>query len=222
MIQALWNKKTFQRIFLNEIVNSLEIHNRVIVDIGGGDKTSSYHMLLSQKQNQFISVDMTKNCDYKIDLENEALPFETNSVEVVFCFNVLEHIFNYQHLLDEIYRILKKDAQLYIYVPFLFHKHAHPNDYFRFSDTALIKLLENRNFDIDDISINYGIGKNIFQNLFWIAHTKKLFFVGNALTIILGVTLHLFDVMLNFFNVTHTINQNYILGVYVKARKGEM
>jgi len=101
LVKNLWNKKTFPRIFLNNKVENLDLENKTILDIGGGNKKSSYHKILMQKGNRFISVDITDNCDYKIDLENEKLPFDDNSQDIIFCFNVMEHIFNYQNLLDE-------------------------------------------------------------------------------------------------------------------------
>lgn len=219
MIKELWNKKSFQRMFLNDKVENLDIENKMILDIGGGDKKSSYHKILRNKGNEFISVDITDSCDYKVDLEIQRLPFEDNSQEIIFCFNVMEHIFNYQNLLDEIYRVLKEDGKFYFYVPFLFHRHAHPYDYFRFSDAALEKLFFNTGFNVIQKELNYGIGKNIFQNLLWIFTSAKLFIIGRILNVIAGIALYSFDLFLNMFNKTNEINKNYTIGTYLVAKK---
>lgn len=219
MIKALWNKKTFQRMFLNGIVEKLDIRNKTILDIGGGNKASSYHVILSKKNNKFISVDITDNCDYKVDLEKESLPFEDSSVEIIFCFNVMEHIFNYQHLLNEMYRVLKQDGVLYFYVPFLINKHADPHDFFRYTDNALCKLFTNTGFNSVEIKTLYGSGKNVHFSISWIISNNKLMYLGNFLNVVSGLLFNMIDALLNKFSTTKDINKKYILGIYMEIIK---
>ena len=219
MIKELWNKKSFHRIFLNNIIENLNIENKKIIDIGGGDKNSSYHKILSQKGNKFISIDISDNCDYKVNLEYEKLPFDDNSQDVIFCFNVMEHIFNYQNLIDEIYRVLKPNGQLYFYVPFLVNKHADPYDFFRYTDNALIKLFQNTGFQNINVETLYGSGKNIHSSLSWVISNNKLFYVGRMLNVISGICSSFWDKVLNKFHLTRTINQKYILGIYMESKK---
>lgn len=219
MIKALWNKKTFQRIFLNQMMGTLAISDSNIVDIGGGDKNSSYHTLLSKKGNQFISIDMTKNCDYKLDLENAELPFSDNSVEVVFCFNVLEHIFNYQQLLDEVYRVLKKDGHFYLYVPFLMNKHSDPYDYFRYTDTALIKLFEATGFKYLKLQCSFGSAKSVHSSISWLIGNSRFSIFGNVLNVLSGIICYCFDKILDCFDSTRVLNRRFLLGVFIECRK---
>ncbi len=55
--------------------------------------------------------------DLKLDLETAKLPYEDNSVEIVKCLHILEHIQNFVALMKEIWRVLKPDGILYIRVP---------------------------------------------------------------------------------------------------------
>lgn len=219
MIKELWNKKSFHRIFLKNIVDNIDLNNMTILDIGGGNKNSSYHKILSKKGNKFIAVDISDNCDYKVNLEYGKLPFEDNSQEVIFCFNVMEHIFNYQNLLDEIYRVLKPQGKLYFYVPFLVNKHADPYDFFRYTDNALIKLFQNTGFQEIKIETLYGSGKNVHSSISWVISNNKLSYLGKALNVVSGVCSSIWDKVLNNFNLTRTINQKYILGIYMENKK---
>ena len=219
MIKQLWNKKSFHRIFLNTKVENLDIENTTILDIGGGEKKSSYHAILINKGNKFISIDVTDNCDIKVNLEVQRLPFEDNSQDIVFCFNVMEHIFNYQNLLDEIYRVLKKDGKFYFYVPFLVNKHADPYDYFRFTDNALIKLFTSTGFKDIEVKLLSGSGRNIHSSISWIISNNKLLILGNIFNIVSGISFYLFDKLLNNFEITKKINKKYILGIYMECYK---
>jgi len=212
-------KKTFQRMFLNDIVENLDMNDKIILDIGGGDKKSSYHQILSSKGNKFISVDISGNCDYKVDLEKEKLPFDDNSQEIIFCFNVMEHIFNYQNLLDEVYRVLKKDGEFYFYVPFLINKHADPYDFFRYTDNALIKLFENTGFENIKIDLSSGSGKNVHSSISWLISNNKLSILGNFFNVISGYFFYTLDNLLNKFNITKEINKQYIVGIYMECKK---
>jgi len=91
-------------------------HNNVVLDIGCGLAPASY---LLPEDNKIILVDNfsnvglnSKNYPKKtknIDL-NKKLPFPDKYTDIVLALGVLEHIVNLHSLLDEIYRVLKKDG----------------------------------------------------------------------------------------------------------------
>lgn len=47
---------------------------------------------------------------YELDLDEENLPFEDNYFDTILCGEVIEHLFDPDHLLDETYRVLKDDG----------------------------------------------------------------------------------------------------------------
>jgi ubiquinone/menaquinone biosynthesis C-methylase UbiE len=53
----------------------------------------------------------------QINLETDALPHEDDSVEYIKALDVLEHIANLKHLLNECHRVLKNYGELYVEVP---------------------------------------------------------------------------------------------------------
>jgi SAM-dependent methyltransferase len=74
-----------------------------------------------------------------------ALPFVAAAFDVVLCTEVLEHLTDPQHAIDEMFRVLKPGGQLLLTTRFLFPIHDAPHDYFRFTKYGLRHLL--RRFD---------------------------------------------------------------------------
>ena len=63
--------------------------------------------------------DILINPDLVFDIEKEKLPFETETIEEVYCSHIIEHISfsKVTYLLEEIYRILAPGGKLFIIVP---------------------------------------------------------------------------------------------------------
>lgn len=72
------------------------------------------------------------------------LPFKDNSFDIVLCLSVIEHVYEYQDVIDEIHRVLKLNGELLISVPFFFPLHDEPNDFWRMSCYALRRLLSEK------------------------------------------------------------------------------
>lgn len=84
------------------------------LDIGSG--TGSLISILHKQHSNLNS----RGCDYLkglindptipvdiVDLDNEKLPYEDNSFDIITCTEVLEHLENHRAVLKEVYRILK-------------------------------------------------------------------------------------------------------------------
>jgi len=54
---------------------------------------------------------------FKVDLEKGSLPFPNNFFDIVVSTHTLEHIFNTDHVLREIWRVLKPKGVFYVVVP---------------------------------------------------------------------------------------------------------
>ena len=67
----------------------------------------------------FVNIDIVPYADICLDLNKDRLPFEENSVEVVFSYYTLEHIENYIFALSEIYRVLKHRGKLFLGLPYV-------------------------------------------------------------------------------------------------------
>lgn len=90
-----------------------------ILDFGSGD--GSFSILLKNRFNaQVYGVDISRTAvdisNHKgiptdlLNIDKENLPFANDKFDFIFCGEVIEHIYNPDHLLMEIYRVLNKSG----------------------------------------------------------------------------------------------------------------
>ena len=132
-------------VFINGSLNRFLVKNIknkdiIALNLGSGNSNISY---------KIINIDIFpyKNVDICCDIAK--LPFKDNSIDVIFCISVLEHVVNPEKVVSEINRVLKKDGIVYSSFPFIVGFHASPYDYSRrtyegmkilFKDFKLIDL----------------------------------------------------------------------------------
>ncbi len=97
----------------------------------------------------FVNIDMSSKADVSLDLGKDRLPFDDNSVDLVFSYHCLEHIPDYLFVISEIHRVLKHGGRLLVGLPYVtltefnlvnpYHLH-HFNEFsFDFFDTDKLK-----------------------------------------------------------------------------------
>ena len=123
-----------------------------IADLGAG--RSPYYDLVSVNAKSYTAIDYFNTNDYlefiKNDKRNikrvagniEAIPLKTESMDVVFCSQVLEHVLSPKTVLNEISRILCSNGYAIISVPHISPIHLEPYDFYRFTPIGLSKLCE--------------------------------------------------------------------------------
>ena len=85
------------------------------IDIGGGHNP----------QKGFANVDQILEADYCLDLENDPLPFDDDSIEEAYSAHTFEHIANLRWVLHEIVRVCRDGAPVEIRVPHWNHPMTH-------------------------------------------------------------------------------------------------
>jgi SAM-dependent methyltransferase len=128
---------------------ALDEHVRVagdVLDLGGGEN-ASYRNSLRGAPLRIVSIDSgaRMGANLALDLERVPLPFEDGSYAIL-AFNLLEHIYHYRELLDEMHRLLRPGGQVAVFVPFLIGYHPDPRDCFRYTDETLVQLLSDAGF----------------------------------------------------------------------------
>lgn len=150
--------KSFGRTLFNYELKLPKVNGKIL-DLGAGRARPSYYRFLGVKdKTEVVTVDISseKSPDFIADLENP-FPFKSNSFDYIFAFNILEHIYNFKDFLEESYTVLKNDGKIYGVVPFLANVHGDPHDYFRYTETALLKILKEARFkNINIKALGFG------------------------------------------------------------------
>lgn len=146
------------RAYENDYVRNIRL-NGVGIDLGAKSKDAKYYEYFCMNDVERIDfVDFYSAGKDVIKLNLEVpFPIESGNYDFVLLFNVMEHIFDYKNLLDETVRILKPGGVLHGFVPFMWHFHPDPNDYFRFTEQALQRLIEREGVEqVKIVPICYG------------------------------------------------------------------
>lgn len=141
------NKKSYSIIRGEEYhrLSSVSLDGKIL-DLGGSTK-SGYHEILKGNHNfTTVNIDANYGCDLVFDIE-KTFPLENESFDHIVCLNVLEHIFEFQNVLNESFRVLKKGGKMIIATPFMYNIHGSPDDYFRYTRSALQKMLKKSGFE---------------------------------------------------------------------------
>lgn len=120
-----------------------------ILDVGCG--TKPYQSFFNCSQYVGLEFDTgidseKKTADYYYD--GKVFPFASESFDCVICNQVLEHVFEPENFLSEIFRVLKPEGILLLTVPFIWDEHEQPFDFARYSSFGIKYLLERNSFRI--------------------------------------------------------------------------
>ncbi|MBN1250937.1 MAG: class I SAM-dependent methyltransferase [Bacteroidales bacterium] len=113
-----------------------------------------------------------KNEDVDIFYNGKNIPFENEYFDSLFSSEVLEHIFDIDESLNEIYRVLKKDALALFTVPFAWNEHEIPNDFGRYTSFGIKHIFEKHNFEIIEYNKTSHFAAVIAQ--YWILYIFEL------------------------------------------------
>jgi len=168
------------KIDLEKIINGTE---PMIIELGCG---------LKKKEGR-IGIDAIDlpNVDIVADIE-QGLPFlPDESVDQIHCRSVFEHIENFENLMREIVRVLKKGGKAYVFVPhfsnpYYYSDYTHKRPFglytfYYFVNTEHQLKRKVPNF-YTDIRINIISQRLLFRSPFWVTDKiKKIFgFVLNC------------------------------------------
>lgn len=133
------------------------LHGRLI-DIGCGSKP--YKDLLAPYVTEHIGIDQeeTKHDKSKVDIIGTAyhIPVEDASFDSAICSAVLEHLEEPELALRECHRVLKPGGVAIYSVPFIWHLHEEPRDFYRFSKYGLQYLFEKVGFEVVELKALSG------------------------------------------------------------------
>lgn len=144
----------------NILVN--RIHDRAVAELGArhlngrlvdvGCGTKPYAAALAPYVEAHVGVDHTV-CPHdrsNVDLTGTAyaIPADAGAFDSALCTAVLEHLEEPERAIREVHRVLKPGGVAVYSVPFIWHLHEEPRDFFRYSKYGLKYLFEKAGFEL--------------------------------------------------------------------------
>jgi len=132
--------------------------SNVLVDIGCGSKP--YKDLLRPYVRSHIGIDHQETLHDKSNIDRFGtaydIPANDSEFDCALCTAVLEHLEDPEKALRECHRVLRTGGIAIYSVPFIWHLHEEPRDFYRFSKHGLKYLFEKVGFEIVDITALSG------------------------------------------------------------------
>ncbi len=155
------------------IVKYSKYYKGNLYDLGCG--TRPYEEYFKIFCDSYIGVDWSDTlhnlkADIVADL-NKKLPIDDEVADTLISFSVMEHLCEPQSFLNETHRILKKDGVFVLQVPFMWHIHEEPFDYFRYTKYGLKYMFEKAGFKKIEVESSTGFWVSWFVKLNYQLHT---------------------------------------------------
>ena len=203
-------------IFINQSfkANYSNQKDYFVLNIGSG---GDIEIIIKSYFKHVFSIDIDENrkpdqildiCDNNFQAK---IKFKPN---IICCFEVLEHTKDPKKAIQNIYDILKYGDKVFLSVPFNFHIHDQPHDYFRFTYYGL-KLLFSE-FKKVEIKKRNGWLESIFVNIIRLEKEKNIFskLLGKTFIIVYFLLLPLIIIIQKIFP-----SEKLTTGYYVEAQK---
>lgn len=138
-----------------------------LIDIGCG--TKPYETLVRPFVVEHVGVDRADpfNKSARVDITATAyeIPVANESFDVAISTAALEHLSDPEKALQECFRVLKAGGKAIYTVPFIWHVHAAPWDYYRFTSYGLRHVFEKAGFEVLEIEALSGFWATFGQLL---------------------------------------------------------
>lgn len=134
-------------------------YKKHIVDLGCGE--SPYKNYFLKFADKYTGVDWSNTihnsgADVVSDL-NIKINLEDNVADTIVSISVMEHLYDPQNFLFEASRILKTDGYFILQVPWQWHLHEEPHDFFRYTPHGLKHMLNKAGFIVHEVKPTTGL-----------------------------------------------------------------
>lgn len=206
------NLKKFINLSIEKKLNKNKNIN--VLNIGSGGELED--LIKNSFQNIYsIDIDEKRNPNQLLDIcdENFEKKIKINP-SLVCCFEVLEHTKNPEKAIKNIFSIMSKNDYFLVSVPFNFHIHDEPNDFYRFTFYGLKMLF--KDFSEVEIKKRNGWLESIFVNLIRLEKEKNIIskIVGKFFIIAYYIFYPLIIIIQKII-----ISNKLTTGYYIEAKK---
>jgi SAM-dependent methyltransferase len=117
-----------------------------------------------------IAVSGHDHIDSHVDVfyDGRHLPFNDASFDAVVAFEVFEHVFNIDEMLQELRRVLRPGGRMMLTLPFAWGEHEVPYDFGRYTSFGIRSVLERNGLTVQSIGKTNGSVEAIHQ--LWLAY----------------------------------------------------
>lgn len=91
------------------------------------------------------------------------LPFDSDSVGLVVCQEVLEHVSHPFLAMKEIHRVIKPGGVAFVQLPFILGDHPCPDDYWRFTRQGIVELAQQAGFTDVKQEVTVGSANGFYR-----------------------------------------------------------
>ena len=117
------------------------IKNSNILEIGSGKNPCIQYF---DKSNNFVMTDIHPMNFKTIKLDICNMKYK-NIYDLIVCINVLDDVYDFKKTINNVYKAVKNNGQIYFVVNGLYPLHDLPNDYWRFTEYSLKKIFSSFN-----------------------------------------------------------------------------
>jgi len=210
-IPPLWHNEwlTVRPLALAIRTLSSNFQSGILLDVGCGNRP--YQAWFSNV-NTYIGMDITATAHSNVDVVASSLylPFANQSIDLVICTQVIEHVEEPSQMLLEVNRVLKNDGLLMLSAPMYWRLHEEPYDFYRYTKHGLSYLLKKNGFDLVELIQQGGAWRVVgqaFVNTLSAAITFRTYGVKGLTT----TALNLFFDLLDRVNYRSEDTANYTL-----------
>jgi len=107
---------------------------------------------------QYVGIDFLIESRPDAVASIDRLCLRDESVDGINCISVLEHVYHPRQIITEIFRVLRPGGCVRVQVPFLLAYHGFPDDYFRYTHSALRRLFEEAGFRVPLLETEWSKG----------------------------------------------------------------
>lgn len=154
-------KMSYRRLLLNQKLDFFfsDFEADTVVDMGGTNAVShKYFSFPKNKAKKWITLNIDEEAKPDLYASIYETGLEDNFADVVICTEVFEHLEHPLLAMQEILRILKPGGTFIGSTPFLFKVHGDPDDYFRYTESALRSVFLNKFSEVELYPMGGGLG----------------------------------------------------------------
>jgi SAM-dependent methyltransferase len=157
---------SIRRYYVDEFMfrrTSSLLPGSLVLDLGGHKEAKRGTFDIHRYPLRVVTADLSERKRPDVQADAAHIPFPSNRFDAVITAELLEHVPDPRPVLAEVHRVLRPGGAHLITVPFLFHIHADPYDYGRYTDhfwRAALHDVGYRQIEIERQGLFYAVALN--------------------------------------------------------------